>query len=374
MKCSEVMELMQRYLDHDLAESEQQTMVSHLNKCPVCAAMSDRLQRISDELEQLPAVTPPYSIVDSILPRLEAILVTGGSPAPAVPIQAPKWFGRKAGRFAAWGTTAAAVALGILLVSDGTINVQHKMADKSASTKQEASVNQSGSSDSSSAAQKRMLMDSNQDVANPTPAGGEGAPASTAQTFNSKADENLANDQKDRISSSSAGSGTFNVPHSESTQKGVSPIVPVPSAGYGNEGKTAGGTSTDQKGSASSPGPILEPAKGDSDNVVTFNPGGILSSNTGMGSKVPGLGAASDPSRATSESGKYTAVVENQKVIVKNSEGSQVYASANQWKDSDSIRLQNWVNDSQLFYTVETTGGASQQYIIDLALQKELKK
>jgi hypothetical protein len=73
MKCSEVTNLMQRYLDNDLREREQDEMHEHLRECTSCAEMFDRLNRLSDELVSLPKVVPPVSIVDSILPRLEEI-------------------------------------------------------------------------------------------------------------------------------------------------------------------------------------------------------------------------------------------------------------------------------------------------------------
>ncbi|WP_267901357.1 anti-sigma factor family protein [Cohnella faecalis] len=65
------MELMQRYVDDDLNEQETSRMMSHVEECPDCAAMLERLRRLSDGLMQLPKVTPPFSLVDAILPQLE---------------------------------------------------------------------------------------------------------------------------------------------------------------------------------------------------------------------------------------------------------------------------------------------------------------
>lgn len=70
MNCQEVTELMQRYLDKDLIESENNILLQHLKQCPECTDMFERLQRLSNDLESLPKVLPPYSIVDSIMPRL----------------------------------------------------------------------------------------------------------------------------------------------------------------------------------------------------------------------------------------------------------------------------------------------------------------
>jgi len=70
MNCQEVMELMQRHVDKDLNEQEASLMMDHVGQCPDCAAMLDKLVRLSRGLEQMPRVKPPYSLVDAIMPRL----------------------------------------------------------------------------------------------------------------------------------------------------------------------------------------------------------------------------------------------------------------------------------------------------------------
>jgi len=71
MTNQEVNEYMQRFLDEDLNESELEALMEHIRQSPASAALFDRLQRLDTELDQLPKVVPPMSIVDSILPRLE---------------------------------------------------------------------------------------------------------------------------------------------------------------------------------------------------------------------------------------------------------------------------------------------------------------
>ncbi|KTD88285.1 zf-HC2 domain-containing protein [Paenibacillus etheri] len=70
MKCAEVMEWMHRYLDKDLSQDEIVEMFRHIDNCPSCAEVFERLTLLSNELEQLPDVNPPFSLVDSILPQL----------------------------------------------------------------------------------------------------------------------------------------------------------------------------------------------------------------------------------------------------------------------------------------------------------------
>jgi len=67
----EVNELMHRYLDDDLSGDEAALLEEHLRHFPANSAMFERLKQLNSDLEQLPKVTPPISIVDTILPRLE---------------------------------------------------------------------------------------------------------------------------------------------------------------------------------------------------------------------------------------------------------------------------------------------------------------
>ena len=73
MNCTEVTEWMHRYLDKDLGREETADMYRHLDGCPACAEAFERLSLLSEQLEQLPDVKPPFSLVDSILPRLQEL-------------------------------------------------------------------------------------------------------------------------------------------------------------------------------------------------------------------------------------------------------------------------------------------------------------
>ncbi|WJH32995.1 hypothetical protein N6H14_22655 [Paenibacillus sp. CC-CFT747] len=122
------MELMQRDLDQDLTIAEQRTLLKHIRQCPECAAVFERLQRISDELEQLPAVIPPFSIVDSILPRLAEAdgLREQSASSDVIPVPA----GRRIGKGFSWkigtGVAAAAAVLGLVVFNGGNIGRNDK--------------------------------------------------------------------------------------------------------------------------------------------------------------------------------------------------------------------------------------------------------
>ncbi|WP_054796707.1 zf-HC2 domain-containing protein [Paenibacillus sp.] len=79
MMCQEVIELMQRYLDRDLEETEYRRMLGHLQQCPDCSELFERLVNLSTELENLPKVTPPFSLVDAIMPSIERLDAASGS-------------------------------------------------------------------------------------------------------------------------------------------------------------------------------------------------------------------------------------------------------------------------------------------------------
>lgn len=73
MKCIEVNELIQRQLDSDVSEIELQRLHQHIDVCAECKAFYERLRQVHLDLESLPKVALPYSIVDSILPEIDRI-------------------------------------------------------------------------------------------------------------------------------------------------------------------------------------------------------------------------------------------------------------------------------------------------------------
>ncbi|OMF78360.1 anti-sigma factor family protein [Paenibacillus peoriae] len=131
MKCGEeVMDWMQRYVDHELGEEETSQLMNHIATCPDCAEKFLILQTLSRELEELPTVSPAFSLVDSIMPQLDAIdrareeqgsalqemqpVAVKPGPVPRQSTQPTPWWNRMAGR-AAMGVAAAAVVLGIVV-------------------------------------------------------------------------------------------------------------------------------------------------------------------------------------------------------------------------------------------------------------------
>ncbi|QRG69528.1 hypothetical protein [Brevibacillus choshinensis] len=72
MTNEEIWEWMQRDLDGDLSPTEQDALYMILRKDSDLQLKYNRLKNVSEQLEKLPPVVPSFSIVDSILPRLES--------------------------------------------------------------------------------------------------------------------------------------------------------------------------------------------------------------------------------------------------------------------------------------------------------------
>lgn len=209
MKCAEVMEWMHRYLDHDLSQDEMIEMFRHIDDCSSCAEVFERLKLLSQQLEQLPDVKPPFSLVDSILPQLDQLdLNVQGKSADAVsPEEDPKVvpFSRKsthgkaskgASLAARTGIGAAAAAV-ILLIAMFNMPGSMPTADVEQSLQQTAGNNSGNealsimSSESTGSAEDAAPGESKQEMKNseivdPTSAGGgqntggSAAPAETA--------------------------------------------------------------------------------------------------------------------------------------------------------------------------------------------------
>lgn len=135
-------------------------MYQHIAVCPECAETFTLLKSLNRELEDLPAVTPPVSLVDAIMPRLDAIdrdrqnldvrpAVTIEKSAEMMPeIRRPRrkgsWWGTVGGRTAV-GAAAAMVILGAAIftyepkmLSDAEIPYEPASTAKVETTESEA--------------------------------------------------------------------------------------------------------------------------------------------------------------------------------------------------------------------------------------------
>jgi len=137
MNCQEVVERMHRYLDRDLTPEETAEMYQHIAVCPECAETFSILKSLNRELEELPAVTPPVSLVDAIMPRLDAIDRERQNldVPPAVKIEEPAEMMpeiRRPRRKGSWwstvgGRTAIGAAAAVMILSAAVLTYEPKM-------------------------------------------------------------------------------------------------------------------------------------------------------------------------------------------------------------------------------------------------------
>ncbi|MED1874081.1 anti-sigma factor family protein [Brevibacillus borstelensis] len=137
MTDEEIWECMQRDLDGDLSPEEKRQLHDLLLKKPSMQLMYDRLKKVSEQLEQLPPVTPRFSIVDTILPQLESEKVrpaaAAGSEKEILPKLEPKQLTaktspvherRKWNRVTLWtarigsGVVAASLLIGLVVMGN----------------------------------------------------------------------------------------------------------------------------------------------------------------------------------------------------------------------------------------------------------------
>lgn len=117
MNREEGMELVQRSIDGDLNEEESSRLQMYLQNYPECAALLERLTRLSEELTQLPHVTPKYSLVDAILPQLERLVpdpAPDAEQAPAAEAAYEPRSRRTGSRKSVYRGLAAVVAAGVV--------------------------------------------------------------------------------------------------------------------------------------------------------------------------------------------------------------------------------------------------------------------
>lgn len=392
MSCSEVMELMQRYLDHDLTEMEQQTMVSHFNHCPECAAMFERMQQVSEGLESLPDVQPPYSIVDSILPMLDNVqpelpaftAIPGGSPTGS-----RKDRRKLASRFVYGGTAAAALILGVYLFQ--TYLTGANSGGKSAASgavPEAAVIDQYGTTfDSGSAADPKPDLNEKSAVLDKmaSPSSNEGGEDRTKMLVPQKAADTSAHtdspmetrNQAERSASNEANTaqdGSAARKESDSNTGLTSSIASTPAdenPSVGGAPSIAGIVPNDKlsENLVIGTGTFVQPAEisldGEKDKAES-------SHSKGSGGLF--LGGNVDLSHLASPNGKYLAVVENQRVAIRDKAGSVLFESPVQWEEGDAVQLTEWPSNYQLFYVVKRSDGDIYEYMIDLALKQELKK
>ncbi|WP_217594860.1 anti-sigma factor [Cohnella sp. GbtcB17] len=210
MNREEGMELVQRSIDGDLNEEESSRLQMYLQNYPECAALLERLTRLSEELTQLPHVTPKYSLVDAILPQLERLVPDPAPDAEEAPAaeaayepRSRRTGSRKSVYRGLAAVVAAGVVAGVLLIAQ-PFSLQ---SDQQKAALQQESAAGSATDEAPSSMLRKSVMN---DKAVPEMAD-DGASASSEQSQSSNSVEGSADDSNASVSGTnmhgSAGGG-----------------------------------------------------------------------------------------------------------------------------------------------------------------------
>lgn len=389
MNCEEVMELMQRHLDGDLDHEEFERMTNHLENCPECAEMMQRLKQIDQDLANLPKVTPNFSLVDAILPKLMQIDAAaepgadGVAPGAEPPIRSgPEAGGLPSGgsaaRTAPWyarfklmqfgGAAAAAVILGVLIVN----GLPERGADLINNSAQQESA-ASGASGG-----EAMLMSTAEE---------SGAPASKNVGESSAAADSRADAPAAPQQMKEAQDGPRESELAEPNAR-ILAERSAPADEQAPQGNTATANEAGEVKEHDAPVGIAAVEPEEAPDIAQAPPAdqgdslyGITGGMSIMGEpETPGSTADAGAVGMVSEDGVYSATVEQLPdgklaVTVNEVNGRGNYTSANRWDPSAAvIELRAW-QQSTLTYTVKT-GETVRTFTIDAAnaSEKEVKK
>lgn len=358
MNCEEVMELMQRSLDGDLDSAETSRMKEHIQTCPECAAMFERLTLLSDNLAQLPRVAPSFSIVDSILPRLEQIVpekapdrqadAESGEPADLVAPGTSRPARRNYRRWA--GAIAAGVAAGLLIVAWPSL--RSSLSDQNRSF-DSASMAESGSSaaatPSASASDQRLFVKFSQNV------GSQGATADSAPEAGAAQTPKAAEPSLKAIAPSDSGG------ENKSDTPGVQADKAAPSASPGGSEENAPMTSL----AAPSAGEGTGGGTTGDTNAPANEPSASASASFGIASALRQADVWNSPD------GKYKATVEDNRLkVYQTSDGALAFESGEHpdskiadvvWDDDSAALHYTWTDASGKSTKLEWTAATGQE-------------
>lgn len=410
MKCQEVMMYMQRQLDGDLAPEEENELHAHLMHCSDCAQMFERLRALSNELSQLPKVTPPFSLVDAIMPQLLQLDKQNETNAADNVVVFPSKVARteleedmpkRAGlsRFKeqfSWKFASGVVAAG-LIIGFFAFNLGNPVIDNA------DGIMSRSSSDSKSAPEKRATATSQENQStennhiaknqeNAGSSSSEGSPiAPTADLFvkgtgkaeapsdnggNAPQATSNAQLEKPGAYSSPASGGEIKtnkiLPSTSAPERLKDPEVSVPKSDKVDlitEG-------TSPPASLNVPQSTLEPKPTESSKKMTPAPSVDPSSSDRI-SASQGIYSLTIPQgdvKLKSPTGIYEATIEDAHVEIRHTQTLEiVFASKHVWQAEDQIKLLEWSKDDKLFYEV-TSKGVLQTILIDVKEKTEANK
>ncbi|PDO10054.1 MAG: hypothetical protein BLM47_08965 [Candidatus Reconcilbacillus cellulovorans] len=395
IECAEAAEWMQRLIDSDLNREKERVLLRHLDGCDACRKRFERLMSVDEQLRRLPKVEPPFSLVDAVLPMLDRIGASAAPPSPVAARSEPRqetvkkasvkkaslpvarWIGLLPYGLA--GVAAAVVvfvALG-LFGSDsggdktttlGTDAVQPSAADGSAaagvqsSTRPNDFLNQADVSDDgepeSSAAPKFVKP------AWPSPP--EEDEATEAETLEPKKTPRPSEPAVTEPTASGRSGLIVGTTAPVAASTGNRPSDSDAGAPSGGDAAALGRSSAADGEPSTSPGAAVLR------QMQTPTPSSPASSSGGT-TGVAGIGSAVTPAREgwVSPDGRWTAAVENGRLVVRRSEtGEAVFRSRLSW-EADAAVQGRWTDADTFSYTV-TAGGQTFRYVVDMKTYMEV--
>lgn len=390
MNCSEAVEWMHRYIDHDLDEEQSSVLFEHLEGCAECSENFALLREISAKLEDLPKVTPPFSLVDSILPQLEEIdraRREGGAafealPATMVSGEATSELSRndrrrqsgprrgRVYRVGALGVAAAAI-LGLFIYQYEPQHVpEAEMASRAAQDRsaEETASTMNDSGDALNDAGGSAPADQKGDGAGPgnEPQADSGAPVSEAKPPSSETSVPPSREAKDADS----GRGEKDAAPSEETGDAKAPKKEAlaPPAGT-KSGDTSGGVKSGdagnsqpagKRGATDGEGEEVNPDEGKANSMMELLPPQSALEDQGQ---MYGITVAPSVSEWTSPDGSYTAEFRDSRLYVYQNANGERKLLAEQPVDG-SLLGGEWSADGQTFtYETEKDGASSSHQI-----------
>ncbi|WP_148497643.1 ICP22 family protein [Paenibacillus senegalensis] len=395
---------MQRHLDSDLEEQEEDLLLGHIRDCPDCAAMYERLIRLSEDLTALPSVSPPVNIVDSIMPRLDG-LAFPASDKPSVQAVAPSIIKdqnesemsaplRRPRKKYIWtalsGVAAAGLAIGLFIFDlDGPVTRHAELKDSHAPE-----------TSSSMVQDKNTAPDGNE-----AGAAADGDPESAGEPMGSILEE--SGELAETATDGEASLLERNLTEDPGPPTGDGEVQPEELQVRDQAGPAAGDAVAEEIHKEQVPPepeqpvtemapnedtPVTEagevpqteeaeaPESSPEDQEVGIAAGEPVSGaeKQESGSETPA--DLSDPQyrspevvyeRLLSPGNDLFAYVNEQRVLISSSDGEVRFASQYKWQPEDKVRFVAWLNEQELLYQVTKESGETIQYKVDVKEQTE---
>ncbi|MFC4811317.1 anti-sigma factor family protein [Paenibacillus sp. GCM10023250] len=385
MNCQEVMDYMQRQLDGDLDERETEILMNHTRHCSECAAMFERLKRLSEGLESLPKVAPSYSLVDAILPKLaelsaaeEArtvepppIVAAGEGTNPRRTQKSGNGWRRWLPMSTAGGVVAAGVIVGMFFLNSGGTHTLRDSADSG------MAASADNAADSSASIMNEAIQENN--AAADTGSSGDAAAKNDGGVAAQGAEKNKAaaggaEVHKDQIAVDPNGEAMPPIMDGRSAggadaDQSYPPNFATGSSGEGDTAANGGGNAP-----AAGSNQTLSGPSGAQDGVAadrTDSSGGNMSAmtpdnNPSVSSKEPVMASPISADK------QYQAfIVDGDTVSVYTVDGSELkYQSAKRTGIADL----RWTEDDKLTYTAVDADGVKKTFVVNPKTGTEQKQ